>query len=79
MILAVWDVTLYTIVGSYHRFRYVLCIHLEGNLPVKILTSQKTRIKIVSLFFSEYVQRKLNNAIGHVEFPLGIILVMGTF
>lgn len=51
MILAVWDVTASTIVGRYHRFREVLCIQLQGNLAVKILTSQMIRKKNSFLIF----------------------------
>jgi len=80
MIVAVWDVTAFNIVGSYHRFKEVFCIHLQVNLAVKILTFQKTRIKtFISLFFNEFVQRKRSYAIGHVEFPLDTILVTWTF
>jgi hypothetical protein len=80
MTLAVWDVTASTLVGIYLSFREVFCIHLQGNLAVQILTSQKIRIKTpISLLPNEFVQRKSNYAVGLLEFPLGIILVTGTF
>jgi hypothetical protein len=79
MTLAVLDVTASTIVGSNHRFREVFYIHLQGNLAVQILTSQKTRIKTFISLSNEFVQQKNNYAVWLVEFPIGIILVTGAF